>query len=101
MPRFWRRGSGKRETRAARSIIAAPQSRLAAAESSQIQPIISVTCSPGTLTAGPTVAMGIKLAGEKGLLIDMRADEAYDLANELLTAVRRSERKYELKFGTE
>jgi len=44
--------------------------------------------------------MGVKLTGKQGLLIEMNADEASDLANELLIAVRMSERKYRLRFGT-
>jgi hypothetical protein len=62
-------------------------------------PAISVTCAPGDLASGPKVALGVKLAGKQGLLIEMNADEASDLANELLIAVQMSERKYQLHFG--
>jgi len=58
-----------------------------------------VTCAPGDLASGPKVALGVKLAGKQGLLIEMNAHEASDLANELLIAVRMSERKYQLRFG--
>jgi len=77
-----------------------PDRRLASLDSRERQPVISVTCSPGTLASGPTVAMGIKLADRRGLLVEMRMDEACDLANELLMAAQLSERKYEVKFGT-
>ena len=68
-------------------------------ERSERQPAISVTCAPGDRASGPTVALGVQLAGRKGLLIEMKADEATDLASELLLAVQMSERKYQLRFG--
>jgi len=89
LPLFWGRQRSKCEAEAAPAI-----------NSCEVQPMISVSCSPGTLASGPTVAMGIKLADRRGLLVEMRLDEACDLANELLLAAQLSERKYELKFGT-
>jgi hypothetical protein len=70
-------------------------------EDSENQPAISVTTSAGNLASGPKVAMGIKLADDKGLLIELGVEEAFDLANELLMAIRMSERKYSLQFGAE
>jgi hypothetical protein len=93
-PLFWRRGSGHGEAVFIRHAV---ESRLA--ERSETPPTISVTCAPGDLASGPKVALGIKLAGKQGLLIEMNAHEASDLANELLIAVRMSERKYQLRFG--
>jgi len=89
LPLFWGRQRSKCEAEVAPAI-----------NSCEVQPMISVSCSPGTLASGPTVAMGIKLADRRGLLVEMRLDEACDLANELLLAAQLSERKYELKFGT-
>jgi hypothetical protein len=43
--------------------------------------------------------MALKLADKTGLIVEMRVDEAVDLANELLMAACRAERKYELRFG--
>jgi len=96
-PLFWRRGSRNGE---AVSIRHAGESRPAIGERSEPPPTISVTCAPGDPATGPKVAMGVKLTGKQGLLIEMNADEASDLANELLIAVRMSERKYRLRFGT-
>jgi hypothetical protein len=45
--------------------------------------------------------MGIKLAGKRGLLVEMNVEEASELANELLMAAQMSEHKYQLHFGTE
>jgi hypothetical protein len=60
---------------------------------------ISVTSCPGNLRSGPTVGLEIRLP-EVGLLtLDMCRDEAYDLANELLAAVARAQRKHEQQFG--
>jgi hypothetical protein len=95
-PLFWKRGSRNGE---AVSIRHAGESRLAIEERSEAPPTISVTCAPGDLASGPKVALGVKLAGKQGLLIEMNAHEASDLANELLIAVRMSERKYQLRFG--
>jgi len=100
LPLFWLREWRKRET-AMVPAVDVRERRPASAASRELQPMISVTCSPGTLASGPTVAMGIKLADTRGLLVEMRLDEACDLANELLLAAQLSERKYELKFGTE
>jgi hypothetical protein len=61
--------------------------------------VISVTSCSGSLTSGPTVGLEIRLP-EVGLLtLDMRRDEAYDLANELLAAVAMAQRKHEREFG--
>jgi hypothetical protein len=86
-PLFWRRGRGKGDA-------------IPIGETSKTQPVISVACAPGDFTSGPKVALGVKLAGKQGLLIEMSADEAGDLANELLIAVQMSERKHQLRFGT-
>jgi hypothetical protein len=43
--------------------------------------------------------MAFKLVDRIGLVVEMRADEAIHLANELVVAVRMSERKYEMAFG--
>lgn len=91
-----RRGS---KSAPALSIVTAQQSTLAASEGPQLQPVISVTSSSGSLASGPRVEIALKLVDKTGLVVDMRADEAVDLANELIMAVRMSERKYELKFG--
>jgi hypothetical protein len=81
------------------SIVTVEQSMLAAGEGHQLQPVVSVTSSSGSLASGPTVEMALKLVNKTGLVVVMRADEAVDLASELFMAVRMSERKYELKFG--
>jgi hypothetical protein len=66
---------------------------------SQSEHLISVTSSSGNLTSGPTVGLEIHLP-EMGLLaLDMRRDEAYDLANELLAAVAKAQRQHEEQFG--
>jgi len=96
VPLFWRRGLRNGETVSMRH---AGESRLAIGERSKVPPTISVTCAPGDPASGPKVALGVKLAGKQGLLIEMNADEASDLANELLIAVQMSERKYQLHFG--
>ena len=93
-PLFWRRGRGKGDA------IPIGDSRLPIGETSKTQPVISVACAPGDFTSGPKVALGVKIAGKQGLLIEMNADEASDLAKELLIAVQMSERKYPLHFGT-
>src|SRR5260370_27376918 len=98
MPLFWWRGGSNCETEAACSI-GAHKNGLAAVENSETQPEICVTCSHGILGFGPTVAMAIKVADKRGLLVEMNVDEACDLADELLIAVQSSEREYELKFG--
>ena len=97
MPLFWRRGRGKGDATPIRDT---DENRLAIGETSKTLPMISVACAPGDLASGPKVALGVKLAGKQGLLIEMNADEASDLANELLIAVQMSERKYQLRFGT-
>jgi hypothetical protein len=43
--------------------------------------------------------MAFELVNRTGLVVEMRADEAVHLANELVVAVRMSERKYEMAFG--
>ena len=96
-PLFWRRGP---RNGGAFSLKHAGESRLPIRETSKTLPMISVACAPGDFTSGPKVALGVKLAGKQGLLIEMNADEASDLANELLIAVQMSERKYQLHFGT-
>jgi hypothetical protein len=98
-PLSWWRGGKNCETEAA-SRLGGHKNGLAAADNSETQPTICVTCSPGSLPFGPTVALGIKTADKRGLLVEMNVDEASDLANELLMAVQMSERKYELQFGT-
>ena len=66
---------------------------------SQPAHLISVTSSSGNGISGPTVGLEIRLP-EVGLLtLDMRRDEAYDLANELLAAVSTAQRKHEQEFG--
>lgn len=92
-----RRGS-KRSTRAL-SIASAEESKLVISEGPESQPVVSVTSSPGSLAFGPMVVMALKLADKTGLVVEMRVDEAVDLANELLIAGSMSERKYELRFG--
>ena len=60
---------------------------------------ISVTVSSGGYTSGPVVGLEIRLP-ERGLLtLDMRMDEAYDLANELLAAIEMAQRKHQQQFG--
>ena len=81
------------------SPVTVEQTMLAAGEGSQLQPVVRVTSSPGSLASGPKVEIALKLVGQTGLIVEMRADEAADLANELLIAVRMSERKYALRFG--
>jgi hypothetical protein len=92
----WR---GSKKSTGALSIASAEESKLAIGEGPESQPIVSVTSLPGSLAFGPTVEMALRLADKTGLVVEMRLDEAVDLANELLMAVRMSERKYELKFG--
>ena len=81
------------------SLVNAEQSNRAMGEGSQVPPLVSVTSSSGSLTSGPRVDIALKVVDKMGLVVEMRADEAVDLANELFMAVRMSERKYELKFG--
>ena len=81
------------------SLVSTEKNSLAMGEGAPLPPIVSVTSSSGSLTAGPRVEIVLKLVDKTGLVVEMRADEAADLANELFTAVRMSERKYELKFG--
>lgn len=95
---FWRRGPGNGEVDAVS--IRNGGERLAIGETFKTEPAISVTGAPGDLASGPKVALGVKLAGKQGLLIEMNADEASDLASELLIAVQISERKHQLRFGT-
>ena len=61
--------------------------------------VISITSSAGTLCSGPTVAMSIQLP-EAGLLtLNMRHDEAYALARELLAAIDMARRSHQRAFG--
>jgi hypothetical protein len=93
--RRWKKSTG------ALSVVSAKESKLAVGEEPESQPSVSVTSSPGSLAVGPTVEMTFRLADKAGLVVAMRVDEAVDLANELLLAVRMSEHKFELKFGTD
>lgn len=61
--------------------------------------VISVTSSSGGLTSGPTVGLEIRLPNMGLLTLDMRRDEAYALANELLAAVAMAQRKHQRQFG--
>ena len=90
VPLSWWCGGRNCETEAASSI-RAHKNGLAAVKNSETQPAICVTCSPGILAFGPTVAMAIKVADKRGFLVEMNVDEARDLANELLMAVEMSE----------
>jgi len=74
-----------------REPIAAPQRNQA----------ISVTSCPGNLQSGPTVGLEIRLPQVGLLTLDMCRDEAYELANELLAAVARAQRKHEEQFGAD
>jgi len=97
-PPFWRRGRRKDKGNAV-PMSGTGEGRLASGEPSETSPAIIVTGAPGDLASGPKVALGVKLAGRQGLLIEMNADEASDLASELLIAVQMSERKHQLRFG--
>lgn len=87
----WWRGGRNCETEAVSSI-RAHKNGLAVVENSETQPAICVNCCPNILAFGPTVAMAIKVADKRGLLVEMNVDEARALANELLMAVQMSER---------
>lgn len=79
------------------SILRSKQNRPAVA--SEPAHAISVTSSSGGPNSGPAVGLEIRLP-EIGLLaLDMRMDEAYDLANELLAAVEMAQRKHQQQFG--
>ena len=97
LPR-WR--GWKKNTRAL-SVVSAEHSQLALRENPESQPTVSVTSSWGSLTSGPRVDIALRRVDNTGLLVEMRPDEAIELANELFMAARMSERKYELKFGTD
>ena len=60
---------------------------------------VSVTSCPGDLHSGPTVGLEIRLPQVGLLTLNMCRDEAYELANELLSAVARAQRKHEQQFG--
>ncbi len=60
---------------------------------------VSVTSSPGTPQSGPMVALEIQLPQVGLLTLDMRQDEAYDLANELLAAIAMAQTKHQQEFG--
>ncbi|HUI78012.1 MAG TPA: hypothetical protein VLY24_08850 [Bryobacteraceae bacterium] len=60
---------------------------------------MSVTSSSGNRTSGPTVGLEIRLPEVGVLTLDMRRDEAYDLANELLAAAAMAQRKHDQQFG--
>ena len=96
---FWRRG--RRKAAEALSLRDTIERRVTVRDRSEALPVISVTCTPGDPASGPKVAMGIKLAGKRGLLVEMNVEEASELANELLMAAQMSEHKYQLHFGTE
>ncbi|HLN03564.1 MAG TPA: hypothetical protein VK335_30030 [Bryobacteraceae bacterium] len=66
---------------------------------SQSEHLISVTSSSGNGASGPTVGLEIRLPEMGVLTLDMRREEAYDLANELLAAVAKAQRKHEQQFG--
>ena len=78
---------------------AAKPAKVITVKGSPLQPAVSVTSSCGSLAFGPKVEMAFKLVDRTGLVVEMRADEAIHLANELVVAVRMSERKYEMAFG--
>lgn len=61
--------------------------------------VISVTSRPGDVHSGPTIGLEIRVPKMGLLALDMCRDEAYDLANELLAAVARAQRKHEQQFG--
>jgi len=92
---------GRRRHKSVRPLspVTAEQTMLAAGECGRLQPVVRVTSSSGSIASGPRVEIALKLVDQTGLIVEMRTDEAVDLANELLIAVRMSERKYALRFG--
>lgn len=74
------------------------QSRFATEGPDDPQPIKSIDMLPGT-TFSPSVGLILVLEDGSTCSIEMHVDEAFAVALEILTTIRRSEDKYENNSG--